>query len=63
MLDAPLLSPKRLWLALRRWVWWGGDQGMFFPFWYFLRFEGRPAARARSGIHVDIWYCKTPWEG
>jgi hypothetical protein len=44
-------------------VWWGGDQGMFFPFWYFLRFEGRPAARARSGIHVDIWYCKTPWEG
>ncbi len=57
--DRPFLSPARLWLALRRWVWWLGDQGIGFPFWYFLRFEGRPHAtyawKQRTGKRPTLY--------
>lgn len=62
MYDQPLWSPRRLLLACRRWVWWGGDQGLFFPFWWFLRYEGRPNARSKCRHEPDIWFTKTPWE-
>jgi hypothetical protein len=40
-------------------VWWLGDQGIGFPFWYFLRFEGRPHAtyawKQRTGKRPTLY--------
>lgn len=61
MKDAPLFSPRRIWMAVRRWVWWCGDQGLTFPFWFFMHFEGRPFAREKSGKMAVLERTATPW--
>lgn len=65
MADQHLLSPARLLRALRRWIWWAGDQGLCFPFWYFMRFEGRPLACQKwKQTHKppELWWRKGAYE-
>src|SRR5579859_155752 len=48
--DAPLFSPKRIWRAIRLWIWFVAvcDKDDL-SFWDFIRYDGRPHASEKAG--------------